>query len=601
MSAFLPGTSQACTGTVDGDVVVWSMKEGAQDASDRIATKVVRAHSAPITYLTVAGQYLVTGGGEGFVRLFDSKLRIIAWFEDIGHGSITSVAFADGARTRSPSPAAASAADDLPGPAVAVPDFAVTTSRHMVVEVPSASFSAPQQCRPIISGVSGQIACIAAHPDAPILAVGTRGGRVELWDTEKHVRLAQAALPHNAPPSVMRYSRVGGLLAVGTAAGHVVLYDGRSARESAVVRNTRAPILHLDVGRSSDRVIAGDAQGCLLLYAQQPMRGVLQWELLGKFRGHGAGLAGVAFLDDRQGYETLVSMGRDGAVCEFDLGACSHSEGMVLNDARTFPPSRFPGRPGCLAVVPPSVRLCEQQCRGAAVLCADETLKLRLLDLDHAKTTVTVLGPTFGGAVRMLQPFVAHGTGVPCVAYATEDKVCGIVVGPVDGCPDKTLGVIAHPGPISGIAVSHDGARVFTSSGEDPIVNVWRVGAAATEEMSRLGGEVADWVAAVEGGMDGAMMQEIQDTFYYCQVLAQKEPSLTHVPGRIPGESSVVGYVPCTHCEASLVSGKLTVRYREIPLCEAPLTVMSTTGPLLQPSSSPTSSRVWEYLRATGR
>lgn len=42
-----------------------------------------------------AGDFVVTGGADGLVRLYDSMLRMSAWFEDLGTvGAVTCVSFA---------------------------------------------------------------------------------------------------------------------------------------------------------------------------------------------------------------------------------------------------------------------------------------------------------------------------------------------------------------------------------------------------------------------------------------------------------------------------------------------------------------------------
>ena len=67
VSAFVPGTTQAVTGTVDGDVVIWEEQGLGFDvgtrATDRQAVKV---------------------------------MRLVAWFDDLADGAVTSVSFSGG-------------------------------------------------------------------------------------------------------------------------------------------------------------------------------------------------------------------------------------------------------------------------------------------------------------------------------------------------------------------------------------------------------------------------------------------------------------------------------------------------------------------------
>jgi len=54
ISSFIPGTTQALTATVDGDLVVWdeSSADDGIHAGDKRAVKVVHLHDSPITTLT---------------------------------------------------------------------------------------------------------------------------------------------------------------------------------------------------------------------------------------------------------------------------------------------------------------------------------------------------------------------------------------------------------------------------------------------------------------------------------------------------------------------------------------------------------------------
>lgn len=91
------GSTQAITGTVDGDAVVWDEQgvsaEVGTKATDRKAVKLMRVHSSAVSVLSTMGDFIVSGGADGFVRFFDPMLRLVAWFEHIDAGEITSISF----------------------------------------------------------------------------------------------------------------------------------------------------------------------------------------------------------------------------------------------------------------------------------------------------------------------------------------------------------------------------------------------------------------------------------------------------------------------------------------------------------------------------
>ena len=59
--------------------------------------------------------------------------------------------------------------------------------------------------------------------------------------------------------------------------------------------------------------------------------------------------------------------------------------------------------------------------------------------------------------------------------YSTEKKVIGLIKLPLDGNPNKTMGLIAHPEEVTDIACSANGQFVFTCGGSDLSVNMWQV------------------------------------------------------------------------------------------------------------------------------
>lgn len=92
------------TGTVDGDVVLWDQQmHGTQAGSRprvRHAVKIMKLQRSSITYLGLHGDYLISGG-QGQVQFFDSIMRLVAWFDNAGDGTVTSVSFSSNKPIRS--------------------------------------------------------------------------------------------------------------------------------------------------------------------------------------------------------------------------------------------------------------------------------------------------------------------------------------------------------------------------------------------------------------------------------------------------------------------------------------------------------------------
>ena len=61
------------------------------------------------------------------------------------------------------------------------------------------------------------------------------------------------------------------------------------------------------------------------------------------------------------------------------------------------------------------------------------------------------------------------------IAYSTAQHVVGVVAWPLTGDPSKSLGLVAHPGKVAGMNLTHDGCKLVTAGADDGSVMVWQV------------------------------------------------------------------------------------------------------------------------------
>ena len=61
------------------------------------------------------------------------------------------------------------------------------------------------------------------------------------------------------------------------------------------------------------------------------------------------------------------------------------------------------------------------------------------------------------------------------VAYSTAHQVVGVMAWPLDGDPNKSLALIAHPGKVVGMNLSHDGCKLVTAGADDGSIMIWQV------------------------------------------------------------------------------------------------------------------------------
>jgi WD40 repeat protein/Ca2+-binding EF-hand superfamily protein len=537
-SVFIPGTRKAVSATSDGDAVLWDCVELPEVAStDRRATKLIRLHSGPLLSLLTVGEMLVSGGQDGHVRFFDFDFRVVAWFEDLDAGPISSISFAH-------QPAALKTPGEE-GAAFSCPDFVVGTSNALVVACTSAMFEQihadARRGTLLVQGQDAPVHGLAAHPSLTRFACTGHSGLLQLWDyAEKRLllmRMFDKLLGH-----ALAFSPNGKLLAVGFTNGTLKLLAGMTLEEICTFRSSRDAVTHLAFSSDSAFLASADADRCVALYrhgaSAEGDGSKREWEYTGKYRAHHAPISGLSFGDGSDGLARLFSVGEDAQLVEFDLQRSSVSGGVQLRKATRIEQSAAPT--SCLWLGSSEGRA------EPLVVVANDRYKLRQVAADSKAVEATVLGPTYGGPISSMAvlptlPADADAEAAVAaprhVAYATQEKVVGLLQLPLDGNPNKGMGLVAHPGEVSAMVVSWDGAHLITAGGSDLAIHMWDVTPQALEPtVAAGGGGLAPYLALLEGGAGGALHQEMRDYFYYAQLRAQGEDTTEprRITGRVP-------------------------------------------------------------------
>jgi len=136
--------------------------------------------------------------------------------------------------------------------------------------------------------------------------------------------------------------------------------------------------------------------------------------------------------------------------------------------------------------------------------------------------------------------------------YATHEKVLGLVQLPLDGNPNKCMGLIAHPGQIPAISVDYQGQYAFTCGGSDLTVNQWLIDPQPVANANVMGGQGTEpFVKLLDGGEEGEFFSDMKDYFYYSQIRSQGENTTKArvLDGMIPVEEiphlmCALGYFP---------------------------------------------------------
>jgi WD40 repeat protein len=356
VSTFLPGTAQAVSATVSGEVVLWDAQPSAVDegrAGDKAAMKLVRLvkddgsslpgftgpTAVPIEALALAGSYLVVGDGDGSVRFFDFGLRLLAWFEDVHAGPVTSISFAapSAAAAAATTTALAPATGDAltakgvheaqtPGGPLAVPDFIIGTRRALLVGLNASLFdkltAAERAGTVLVQGLDGPVPALAVHPDPrrPVFVAATSTGAVSLWDwAERALLMVRLMDARHVAPTCAAVDPSGRFVALGTAQGAVHLLDATHLTDAqAPLKDAGGAVTHLAFSHDGRFLAVGDAGRYVSLYRflrtvvdeteagtkkewqleegeARVMRETEAWVFLGRAQAHSQRVSGLSF------------------------------------------------------------------------------------------------------------------------------------------------------------------------------------------------------------------------------------------------------------------------------------------------------------------
>lgn len=183
-----------------------------------------------------------------------------------------------------------------------------------------------------------------------------------------------------------------------------------------------------------------------------------------------------------------------------------------------------------------------------------------------------MLGPTYGGHLEQIAVVPDLKNDVKLLAYASKDRIAGIIRLPLDGNPHRAMGLIAHPGEISNIACTIDGEHMLTAGGPDGTVNLWSINASAIESQIALGGDGLEPflnLADESGqGAAGPFYREMEDYFYYAQLKTQGENATTMRRindkvelSQVPFIMQAMGFYPSQHEIDNLIN---EVKYSQV-------------------------------------
>ena len=246
-----------------------------------------------------------------------------------------------------------------------------------------------------------------------------------------------------------------------------------------------------------------DSRNCVCLFKKdhfnEDEKDEISWFFTGKILSHQVEITSICFGqslgDDSQMQHRLFSVGRDRRCFEYDVAAARMNDKLPV--LRHFD-IELEAHPTACIWYPPVEDLNE-----GWLLTANDEYKMKLWNPTTTHSRRTCLGPTYGGEITKMK-LLDQGEKDKYLLYQTSSKVIGLIKLQLDGNPNKTMGLIAHPDDVQDVCCSSDGRFVFTCGGDDLSVNMWSVDVTPVNQAIALGGEgIEPFIRLIEGGRDG--------------------------------------------------------------------------------------------------
>ena len=536
-TVFIPGGDQAVTGTNKGDIIVWDKSliiEGIGEQNEKRLIKVVTLNNdklPSINILTVHHRYLVVGNQNGTIRFYDLNFKIEAWFEDFNLSVVKAVSFSASAHVRK-------ASDNSPFECC---DFLVSDSSGQVLMLNSTYFEEIDPKKKlnnlIMDGIKSAISCLAVHPTKPLLAIGGEKGFILLWNYMKQkFELHNYKYIDGDEPRTMVFTPSGDELIVGQTKGLINILDANDQLKKKTPQPLKAsedkqPVVNQIVVSDCGEYFASmDSFRCVCLFRKGRMdpSKPIEWLFNGKVLAHNDQITGICFGeglgDNSERKLYLFSVSRDRTVVEYDIAASSLQ---LLVIKKRFSVENE-SRPSACIWYPKVELKSTQEDLGEGkqnlLLTVNDDYKAKLWNINSRTSRRTCLGPTYGGEIVKMKLLNIQNNSDKFIIYSTKEKVMGLMKMPLDGNPNKTMGLIAHPKKIVDMCASADGKYLFTCGGDDLAINMWSIDVTPIDQAIALGGEgIVPFVNLIEGGRDGKAFQDIKDFFYYSMIRSKDE------------------------------------------------------------------------------
>ncbi|XP_015606747.1 cilia- and flagella-associated protein 251 isoform X2 [Cephus cinctus] len=467
-----------------------------------------------------------------------------------------------------------------------IDSFCVCTSAGRVAWIEFSKL----KCHFLLPSIDSVVTALTTSPYREYFVTGSVNGRLSLYNYSVHSLMVSRMTPpipsfctildqeienqnivyvtcpqtHKSMTAVtsLKYTTKGDMLVCGMESGALWMLhpDTLDPLSEVPYKHSSSSILNIIFSKDSEFMAYTDNSLTVVVFKRNKHSNTPIWYFLGKSHSHYKPIKDIMFSPSAGEHVVprLFSLGEDRELVEYDL---EHSgpypkPGLKILEVNAI---EHTATPCCLTSYPHF---------------GIETFllyKYRLLNDMTKMIRRTILGPTFGTPIQKLQVLPTRNFHDQAYMVFATEKEIGIQLLPTDGNPFMNIGMIGHPKKIIHMSISHCNKFLFTLGANDRCVLMWKINLKSVDVMAKLGGKgLTPFYCLVEGGSKGWLMNEIQDLFYYAQILHQGEnTTATRIVSdrvstkQLPNLMRAIGFYPSNYELENMMSEIAYKNYAE--------------------------------------
>ncbi|XP_044753389.1 cilia- and flagella-associated protein 251-like [Coccinella septempunctata] len=557
-------TSEGCI-IIFGNTLYYQEFDAANVSGITIAVKICKITKVSVNTIDSADTAVLTGDDKGIVNIFDKRLRLLFWYQQylgkpvltarfnmqprryhitrlclneviqmemIEFDSLEDSLFQDDAEKYEIIYRDTLKKDASPvGERWVLRDFIVVqTDTVSLVDFINNVHTL------IYERGHDHVGAITVHDEFTYLVVGYKNGTVCLFDYMDNFLHVKYTMPEavdeeeqSATITCIEYSPNSLFLACGRSNGEIWFLDPillTPKQEVITVSNYYIEKIAFSVNNDQMAFCNNRTTVYMMIYDKRQS----MWVFIGKTRSHYKTISEMFFM--KTDPKDLVTLGMDRFLITYNnidiqQGDDFQATLKVRIDQTAVPLS-------CEVYPPKHIHSPFRY-----FILTDDQHKYKLLNEETQMCRLVALGPAYGcyqdTPVKKIKLLPERDDDY--LVFMTK-KHFGLQKLPISGNPYSFVGCFGHAEELIDFKVSGDGDYVFTFGRDDTTVLRWKTETRGVDLMQNLGGQDFEpFYCVIEGGKNGFLFQEMQDLFFYMQILHEGENST--LPRRVSDKLAV--------------------------------------------------------------